>query len=193
MKLSTLAAPVVVLLVLSGCLGRSGFEYGCEAADQNCVNITFLDYRPQTGTYDIHWPSPRQWLTYSDVKHFVLDLEIDRPAPSAFSITFDIEEDRWSGWDTLGKLTASFPAGATRPTITYAARCCGAERAPTGTPDPLVGTTFWMGCTKAGRIRGNGPHGDDGHASIRLKRSNTEGSVSAGNRSKTVAHTVRCT
>lgn len=194
MKPASFAIALAISVSLTGCFsGRAGFEYRCEATDQNCVNITLLDYRPQSGNYDINWPGPpRRLLTYSDVKHFVLDLSIDRPAPSAFSITFDIEEDRWWGWDRLGRLTANFAADSTTPTITYPAQCCGANRVPAGTPNPLVGPTFWIGCTQAGKIKANGEHGDDHIADVRLKRSNTQGNVLSGNRSKTVVHKIRC-
>lgn len=176
---------------LIGCpIGRSGYETPC---DKDCVKLSKIDFVPVSGGYNIEWPGPpRHKLNYNtDVKHFNVLLELDRNAPRSFSREFLIQEDRWYGWDTLGKFTATFNEGSRTPTISYASKCCGATTAPTGTPNPLIGNTFWMGCTKKGNTKANGPKGDDNEADIRLEKVNKSDSIGVRGKFSRL-HLVKC-
>src|SRR6266850_3349255 len=166
-----LSAIAATLFLTGG--GRSGFDNPCQPGETNCVVLAAKDFSPQDGSWNINWPGPpRRELTFSDLEHFTVNLQLDRNAPQTFSRDFLIREDRWYGWDTLGQFTATFAAGSRTPSISYPSQCCGATGSPSGTPNPLVGSTFWVGCTKRGRVKANGRYGDDGNATIRLEKVN---------------------
>jgi len=131
----------------------------------NYAEIEQLDF---TGNYNINTPDDP--VTFNDVNRYTVNIRLDRAAPCNFSRTFDIKEVRTGSDLKLGELTATFTAGSTTPSISYSRQCCGTTKYPSGAPANLTDGTFWIGCTKRGKIKANGPKGDDGHASIRLEK-----------------------
>jgi hypothetical protein len=83
-------------------------------------------------------------------------------------------EDKFGPDDKLGTMELVLPGSSTQfpwggSSLSYSNAIDGAS-APVGAP--LSGSTngsFWLGCTKKGRVKGNAPHGDDGHANVYLK------------------------
>ena len=169
---------VLVLMVplIMAPTGRKGFDNPCDPGETNCAVLTTINFTPQDGNYNIG-TRPNGKLSYSDLEHYSVVLQLDRPAPTAFSREFLIREDKFWGDATLGKFTASFAAGSTTPTISYVRQCCGATTFPTGTPANLTTGTFWMGCTKKGAVKANGPKGDNGHAKTYLEKVNKSDSI----------------
>jgi hypothetical protein len=193
LRASVTAAGLMVLIFLQlGITGRRGFDNPCEPDETNCVVLSTIAFSPVDGSWNINWAGPpRDDLRFSQAERYRITLELDRNAPRAFSRDFLIRENRWYGWDTLGRFTASFAAGSRTPTISYPSQCCGADAIPAGTPANLTDGTFWMGCTKAGRIKANGPHGDDGHASIRLEKVNKDDGIGVKNKFSQ-EHDINC-
>lgn len=170
--------------------GTGGYGHVC---DGDFAQIQTLDFRPVDGNYDINWPGPpRRAITYGDCEHYVVDIQLDRDAPCDFSRTFKITEKRWWGWDTLGQFTASFTEGSGVPTISYSRQCCGASAYPSGAPSSLTDGTFWIGCTKKGKIKANGEKGDDGHALIRLDKVNKDDGIGVSGYNFSPQHDVNC-
>jgi len=169
-SLSFIACASTAILFLTGMTGRDGFFTQCLPNSTDCVVISKLDFTPQDGSYEMK--KTGRTLIYANVEHFVVNIGLDRPAPRTFSRVFEIKEDRWNGWTTLGKFTATFSKGSTTPDISYLRKCCGAAFSPTGTPATLTDGTFWMGCTKRGKVKANGKKGNDGDAIIRLEKVN---------------------
>lgn len=188
----TILGALAAILLLAGPIGRSGYDNPCNADATNCVVLTQIAFSPVDGSWNINWDGPpRHNLTFATAERYRVLLQIDRDAPTTFSRDFLIQEDRWYGSSTLGRFTATFNSGSRTPVISYSARCCGATATPSGTPANLSDGTFWMGCTKAGRIKANGPHGDDGHATIRLEKVNKQDSVGVKHKFSS-KHDVNC-
>lgn len=191
-KICRIAGALGVAFLLLGPTGRKGFDNPCEANETNCVVLSAKDFSPQDGSWSINWPGPpRADLTFAGAERFRVTLQLDRNAPQTFSRDFLIEEDRWFGWETRGRFTATFAAGSRTPTISYPGQCCGAAAIPAGTPANLTDGTIWIGCTKAGRVKANGPHGDDGQARIRLAKVNKSDSIGVQGKFSP-AHDVNC-
>jgi hypothetical protein len=177
-RIGKLLGVIALAFCVVGITGRSGFDNPCEPGETNCVELQTRDFSPRDGTWDINWPGPpRADLTFNNAERFTINLQLDRNAPRTFSRDFLISADRTFGRQTLGRFTATFAMGSRTPTISYPSECCGAERIPAGTPANLTDGTFWMGCTKEGRVKANGPRDDDQHARIRLEKVNKSDSV----------------
>ena len=163
----------------------------CKPDDTSCAVIAVIDFVPTDGSYDIG-RKPGGKLRYADVEHYRVQLQLDKPAPRSFSRNFRIMEVK-SYWPDakLGYFTASFAQGSRTPTVSYKRKCCGARSYPEGAPEVLSDGTFWLACTKKGKIKANGPVSDDGHARIRLQKVNkADGFPVAGKYSS--IHAVRC-
>jgi len=186
-----IAGILVPALFLMGPTGRTGFDNPCEPNETNCVVLSKIDFAPQDGSWNLNWPSPRHSLVFAEAKRFRVILELDRNAPETFSRDFLIKEDRWFGWETRGQFTATFNAGSRTPVISYPSVCCGADTIPSGTPATLSDGTFWMGCTRLGKVKANGPHGDDGNARLRLEKVNKSDDIGVQHKFSP-AHEVNC-
>jgi len=188
---SRVSGLVVLALAVMAPTGRSGFDNPCEANETNCVVLEVRDFSPRDGSWTLTWANPGSNLTFATAERFDINLRLDRNAPQTFSRDFLISEARFMGRHTLGRFTATFAAGSRTPTISYPAQCCGATATPSGTPANLTDGTFWMGCTAQGRVKANGPHGDDGHARIRLEKVNKADSIGVKNKFSS-EHDVNC-
>lgn len=186
---SVIVCVVTAMFLLTGMTGRSGFDSQCLPDEKNCVVLSYKDFTPKDGSYHLKYTGAA--LSYADVDHFIVDIRLDRPAPSTFSRVFKIMEDRWYGWNRLGKLTATFPQGATTPNITYSNQCCGATGTAAGAPNPLTDGTFWIGCTKKGKVKANGEKSGNTYAKIRLEKVNKDDGVGVKGKF-TPVHTVTC-
>jgi hypothetical protein len=157
------------------------------------ASIQTLDFRPVDGNYNLNWPGPpRRALNYNDVEHYTIDMQLDRDAPCNFSRTFQIRENRWWGWDTLGEFTANFTEGSRVPSISYSRQCCGASRYPAGAPSILADGTFWIGCTKKGKTKANGEKGDNRNATIRLEKLNKNDGIGVSGYKFSPQHAINC-
>jgi len=167
--------------------------------DRGCYNeftsvrLNGFDFNPQSGNYDANWPGPpRRDLTYADVKHYVPFFNIAHFASRHnVRVNFWIKERQTFSDTTLGFFSVDFrPANEGGMAIVTYLSAVGDARTPTGAPQETTGT-FWLGCTRAGKVRGNEGRGDDGYAEVYLERFNiAQGNFSAPARSPT--HVVRC-
>jgi hypothetical protein len=131
-----------------------------------------LDFRPvEGGTYDIN-PQDGQ-LTYSDVKHYVPIVKMSRAMPHDAVMTFEIKEERRMQPDPVfGTFTLIFKKGGTTP---------HQIRTPNNLPDviQLPGTedinitkgSFWIGCTKARKLKSNSGKDNDEKGKIYVQHS----------------------
>jgi len=84
-----------------------------------------LDFSPESGNYNISANGTP--LDYSEVKHFLLSLRLDKQAPTDITFTYEIKANRDFWPDSLlGELVVMFPANTLIPTITYASAVGGA-------------------------------------------------------------------
>jgi len=151
-----------LMLLIWGCKYRTT----CSTGMTDCAVIAQIDFTPKDDTYNINWTGNKN--AYSLVEHYVVHFQLDRNAPENFGIPIDIQEKRWYGWSSIGYISAKFAEGAKTPTFEYKRQCCGASTYPDGTPEVITDGTFWIGCTKKGKIKANGPKGDDSNATMRL-------------------------
>ena len=142
------------------------------------IRITKMDFAPKDGgSYNIKWPGPpRHQLRYSEVKHYTPLIELETQAPIGFTLYFGAKEYRESlGIDELmsdidlTNFTVRFETGNIMPSEI---KMCNAQAGPPkdaeGAPQYTFGS-FWLGVSKAGKIRGNVGTGDDGHARVYLE------------------------
>ena len=180
---------ITVAMLLTG-LSRTP-PLPCDSEETTCAIFTKIDFTPNDGSYDIG-RKPSGKLQYSDLEHFAVNLQLDRPAPKAFSRNFRIMEVK-SNWPDakLGYFVASFNEGSTTPTISYKRQCCGASTYPAGTPEILSDGTFWIGCTKKGKVKANGPKSGNGQARIRLEKVNKDDGFGVQGKFSP-EHTIKC-
>lgn len=100
---------------------------------EELVRITFTDFAPVDGDYDMNWPGPprRPW-TESDKEYYKATIELLGPAPCTISIGFYIKSDRFGPDPTLGYFMATFPMG-----------------------ENVATPQFWLVCTKKGKVKGS--------------------------------------
>lgn len=126
-----------------------GGIYGCRHTrpTQSLVKVNFIDFAPQDGDYDLNWPGPprRPW-TNADKEYYKATIELDVPAPETFNLHFYVKESKFGSDPKLGYFTATFNRDAKRSQ-----------------------PTFWLVCTKAGKVKGNVGKGDDRHANVYLE------------------------
>jgi len=169
--------------------------------DPGCFNeltqfrISDYDFVPQSGgTYDANWVGPpRRDLRWADVKRYVPTFSIQQRATRRpVNINFGVMEERLLGDTRLGTLRVTLV-----PTnqgggvlLTYVSEE-GDARRPTGAPTEIH-DSFWLGCTRAGRVRGNHGKGDDSHADVYLKMIWASEHRTITMPEKSRVHRVRC-
>lgn len=129
-----------------------------------------LDYRPvKGGSYNISAQEGR--ITYKDVKHFLPIVKMSRAMPHDAIMTFEIKEEREMQSDpVIGSFTLVFKKGETTPSEIRTPNRIPGVRNPPGAPDITKGS-FWLGCTKAKRIKSNEGKGNDGRGKIFVEHS----------------------
>lgn len=142
------------------------------------IKIMKFDFSPKSGgNFDINWPGPpRRQLKYSDVKHYIPIIELESQSPIGFTLIIAVREYRESlGIDELMSdvdltdLRVRFEAGNRTPSeIRMVNHIAGPPKDPDGSPQYTFGS-FWLGISKAGKIRGNVGTGDDGHALVYME------------------------
>jgi len=138
------------------------------------IRIKKLDFVPKSGSsYDLNWPGPpRRKLRYSDVKHYIPIIELEKPAPIGFTIGVFVKEERLLRPNyELSFFKASFDIGKRVPSeIKMLNDYPGPPPVPSGSPMYTLGS-FWLGASKKGKIRGNTGKGNDRHARVYIERS----------------------
>lgn len=150
-----------------------------------------LDYEPvPAGSY--HIQAQNGPIKYSDVKHYIPTLRLSPAAPSRLVMTFELKEDRRARRDPVfGTFTLVFEKGMTSPSEIRTPNNLPDVRNPPGAPDVTMGS-FWIGCTKAGKIKSNSAKDNDGRGRLYVQHSfgYVEGYRLMGTRSDN--HTVEC-
>ena len=155
-------------------------------------NRMSLDFEPQSGSsYTIEWKEVQ--LHYDDVKHFVPSISLDHALETAQSITFEIMVDRsWRRDPKIGWFLAEFDAGAKTPKQIKTPNNIPGVTNPIQSP-PVTEGSFWLGCTKKGRVKGNESKDNDSHAVVYFQVSS--GLYVDGRRltdTRSVSHVVEC-
>lgn len=136
------------------------------------VRITKLDFVPKRGnSYNCNWPGPpRRRLRYSDLKHYKPIINLKNRAPAGFWIGVYAKEERtWASNPELSYFMVRFDAGSKTPKeIRMLNHIKGPPRDVKNSPKYTKGS-FWLGCGKRGKIRGNIGTGDDRHARVYLE------------------------
>jgi hypothetical protein len=131
-----------------------------------------LDFVPDDDNFDINWPGPpRRELRFSDVEKFWPILTLKHAVPTDVTLHFWIKADR-TGWPdpTLGSFFANYSAGFRSTLDVHYPNAVGDSEAPSNAPSSgELRLLFWLGCTKAGRVKGNEGRDDDGHARVYLE------------------------
>ncbi len=135
------------------------------------TRILSFDFRPlNSNNWNITW-RVNQLLRWADVKVYTPQVFLDRN--STGTLYFYVMEDRpWYQNDIiLGIVEVNFSNSTTPSSYRYFTRdpTGRTTRNPSGAPNS-INTGFWLGCTEAGRVRGNYDKGDNGHAAVYLQR-----------------------
>jgi hypothetical protein len=132
-----------------------------------------LDFVPDDDNYDINWPGPpRRKLRYSDVEKYWPILTLKHAVPTDVRLHFWIKADRTAWPDpTLGSFYADYSAGFRIPLLeVHYPNAVGDAVAPLNAPSSgETRALFWLGCTQAGKVKGNEGRDDDGHARVYLE------------------------
>ena len=170
------------------------FTASCNHTRPNTdVNFTTIDFAPVNGGWNINRQSGN--LTFNAVKFYRVTVNLDRPAPTAFSWPFSIHDDEFWSDPWLGTFMVTFNAGSRSGTINYRANA-GANRTPPGAVD-LNDNRLWLGCTGGkGLVRGNTGKEGNGHADAYITR-NTQlvpagTTVRAGGTVNSPKHSISC-
>ena len=138
------------------------------------VKLLAFDFIPiGTDDYNLNWPGPpRRKLTWADVKFYRPEVEIDVPAPSDITFFFWIKADR--GWwpdPTLGFFSVKILKDRKTPRIEDIScpSASGSGKPPQNAPPEGSIGSFWLGCTKKGKVRGNEGKDNDRHARVYME------------------------
>ena len=142
-------------------------------AQEPYVRITFVDFQPEHGNFDVNWPGPprRAW-TEADKKYYKARIELLEPAPCTITFFFWIKGDRTLWFDyNLGFFSATFPMG---------------ERIAT--------PRFWLVCTKAGKVKGcDGKNGNCARVYLEpVDLARTDCPIYWENKAKRYTHSICC-
>ncbi len=164
-KCRKIAAITLVVLASTALMGMS------RNPPPHAARLVNLDFVPENGGgYTIN--ATGQQLTYADVKFYNITVELDRPSPADFAVTYQIFGDEFWSDPLIGEVSVRFNRNSTTPTeIVYLSTVRGA-RTPSGAPNQTEGR-FWLGCTQRLVLRGNAGRGHDREAPVYLKRSGT--------------------
>jgi hypothetical protein len=127
----------------------------CVQSSSYAQEFTKLDFAPREDGWDIEWlgPGMMRQMSYGDVKSYTVSIELEQPVypTTPYKLSFYL----MSGNHVLGGLSAEFDANSRTPSATTYVRRFEGEAVP-GTPDTPYDQGFWLGCTKRGRVKGNG-------------------------------------
>ncbi len=134
------------------------------------VSFEAFEFTPiGSGSYEINWPGPpRHDMNWADARFYAPKVRLKSAAPYDVAVCFWVKDDVFLWPDTeLGSFCVNIPKGASSPAksedvVALTSDPEGELRLPTDAPDRHFGS-FWLGCTKAGKLRGNdGKHNQTG-------------------------------
>jgi hypothetical protein len=166
----------LVRLAATTCVGLLLLGASCDGVISRPLvgRKTFL-YKPASGpaeeSYRIAIPDGK--LEYADVAHFTPEILIDRNGRQGdIRFTIEVKERKRSRDDTIGVMELTIPDGRSQHigltrTLAYPSAVRGATP-PVNAPFETLGT-FWIGCTRKARVRGNAPKTDNARADVYLE------------------------
>lgn len=121
------------------------------------VRVLPFDFIALDGDYGMNWCEPREDLNWANVDFYKPLITLESPAPCDITLYFWIKEDISFWFDNeLGWFYVTIRRGSQNPIDSdiYCPSDCNCLRVPTNSPSGSIGS-FWLGCTKKGKVRGN--------------------------------------
>jgi hypothetical protein len=158
MQLTEMAQKLTPVVSVSACVDTSFPEF----------HLRPIDYQPIDGDYGMNWCGPpRQNLDWSCVEFYKPIVELKSSARCDVYFVIVIREDvSWWFDNELGLFSVTIRQGNKVPKdedIICRATC--SINAPQNSPDCSTGS-FWLGCTKKGKVRGNEGKSDGRSADV---------------------------